>query len=230
MAVIAKPKILCLHGFAENAELFKIKSRNFRKVVGDSADLVYVDAPIDVGALRLTSEELAAADPKNDFSNFAWWWVKNGKNPELRGIEECLTVIGNVLNEQGPFDGIVGFSQGAAFAVVISALLDGCKGSLSFGVEVSHPPIKFLLLAGAYRLDMPQYQYLYEKRFSMPSMHMMGTYDTVIEISRSQKLLECFDSPVVFEFVGGHFMPQTPKCAREMRAFLTRFIPLLPQE
>ncbi|KAJ2377498.1 hypothetical protein H4S02_007632, partial [Coemansia sp. RSA 2611] len=54
---MSRPKILCLHGFGESADLFKIRSRNFRSIVGEHAELVYPDAPIDVGSLRDALED-----------------------------------------------------------------------------------------------------------------------------------------------------------------------------
>ncbi|KAJ2772140.1 Ovarian cancer-associated protein 2 [Coemansia nantahalensis] len=221
---MAPPKILCLHGFGESAELFKIRSRNLRALVGDHAELVYIDAPIDVGNLQMTTSDLAEAGAPSGFANFSWWWVRRGKTYEARGLGESLAHISKVLNEQGPFDGIVGFSQGAATAVLVSALLVGREGPLRLD-SVSHPPPKFLLLAGAFQLEMPIYEYIYADKLDIPSLHIRGSYDTVVAPERSKKLQDCFVAPDVFEFVGGHFIPQSPQCARAMRAFLEPFIP-----
>ncbi|KAJ2334666.1 hypothetical protein GGI00_001745 [Coemansia sp. RSA 2681] len=136
-----------------------------------------------------------------------------------------MEFIGKVLNEQGPFDGILGFSQGGSLAVIIAALLEGREGP-SFGIEVSHPPIKFVVLAGAFKAEAPQYQYIYDKPLAnTPSLHMMGTYDTVVGIEKPRQVLKMFEDPVVFEFDGGHFIPQTPKCIRTMTEFLVPHVP-----
>ncbi|KAJ2850135.1 Ovarian cancer-associated protein 2 [Coemansia brasiliensis] len=223
---MAKPKILCLHGFGENAELFKIRSRNFRAVVGDNAELVYLDGPIDIGRLHMTTGDLTDPDLSNGFTNLGWWWMRRGWSYEARGIGKTLDLISKVLEEQGPFDGILGFSQGAALAVIISELLaqKDLQGPLSLG-NTTHPPIKFLVLAGAFQIEVPEYEYLYRETLSVPSLHIMGTYDTVVEPERSIKVQGYFDKPQVFEFVGGHFIPQSPQCARVMRAFLAPFVP-----
>ncbi|KAJ2078251.1 hypothetical protein H4R24_004618 [Coemansia sp. RSA 988] len=223
---MSKPKILCLHGFGESAELFKIRSRNFRAIVGDSAELVYLDGPIDIGSLHMTTGDLEEAEVESEFTNLAWWWMRRGESFEARGLGKTLDFIGKVLNEQGPFDGIMGFSQGACLAIVITLLLRGSSadGPLSLG-EVDHPQIKFLILAGAFQLEVPEYGYLYAEKVDVPSLHITGTYDTVVEPERSQLVQSFFESPEVFEFVGGHFIPQSPKCAKVMRAFLARFVP-----
>ncbi|KAJ2146568.1 Ovarian cancer-associated protein 2, partial [Coemansia sp. RSA 564] len=120
---MTKPKILCLHGFGENAELFKIRSRNFRAVVGDTADLVFLDGPVDIGSLHMTTGGLVDASIAREFTNLGWWWMRRGRSFEARGIGKTMDLISKVLTEQGPFDGILGFSQGASLAIVISALL-----------------------------------------------------------------------------------------------------------
>ncbi|KAJ2776723.1 Ovarian cancer-associated protein 2 [Coemansia interrupta] len=227
-----KPKILCLHGFAESAEIFKIRSRNIRGLVGDHAEMVYLDGPLDVGNLRFTAEDFVK--PKqNPFTNLAWWWWKTtGQRSELRGLGDTLEKLANVLNEQGPFDGILGFSQGAALAILLAEMLQ--EGSsheyLKFPKPVEHPQFKFVILAGAFGVEPEEYQGIYDTKLNVPSLHMTGEYDTVIETKRSRKMMEVFVDPVVFEFRGGHFIPQTPECLRVVRSFLLPFIPDLEAE
>ncbi|KAJ1830455.1 Ovarian cancer-associated protein 2 [Coemansia sp. RSA 2711] len=226
---MAKPKILCLHGFGESAELFKIRTRNIRAVVGEHAELVYPDGPIDIGSLHMTTGDLVDPEIASEFTNLGWWWMRRGRSFEARGIGKTLDLIGKLLTEQGPFDGIVGFSQGAALAIVICALLAGREGPLSLGA-VEHPQMKFLLLAGAFQLEVPEYEYLYQGEFDVPSLHIVGAYDTVVEPERSRQVQGCFAAPEVFEFVGGHFIPQSPKCARIVRRFLAPFVAGLDAE
>ncbi|KAJ1987017.1 hypothetical protein GGI25_005260 [Coemansia spiralis] len=223
---MSRPKILCLHGFGESAELFQIRSRNFRKIVEEHADLVYLDGHIDIATLHLTASDISKEAVKGDFKNYAWWWARKGKTFEMRGYEKTMKIIGNVLNEQGPFDGILGFSQGACLGIVISALLDGRdQDGPGFGIEVNHPPLKFMVLAGAFLLDDPRYQFLYSKKLNIPSLHMSGEYDTVIDPVDTHKANKLFESPVIFDFVGGHFIPLSPQCTRVMKKFLAQFIP-----
>ncbi|KAJ2900147.1 hypothetical protein GGI21_004769, partial [Coemansia aciculifera] len=177
-------------------------------------------------SLRDALEDASEASGQQDFVNLAWWWTRRGgKTVEQRGFAKTLEYIGKVLNEQGPFDGILGFSQGGSLATIIAALLEGRDGP-SFGIEVNHPPMKFIVLAGAFRAEAPQYEYIYAKPVeNTASFHMMGIYDTVVGIEKPRQLLKAFTNPVAFEFEGGHFIPQTPKCIRAMTEFL---VPLIP--
>ncbi|KAJ1812642.1 hypothetical protein LPJ75_003553 [Coemansia sp. RSA 2598] len=222
---MGKPKILCLHGFAESAEIFKIRSRRIRELIGDHAELVYLDGPIDIGSLRFSMQD-EGQQPAGEFTNLGWWWWKQtGKKTELRGIGKTMELLATVLEEQGPFDGIMGFSQGASLAILLAQLLHTKQDCLRFPREVSHPPVKFLVLAGAFGVEPEEYQGIYENRLDTPSLHMMGEYDTVIDIERSRRMAAVFESPVCFEFSGGHFIPQTTECLRVVQRFLAPFIP-----
>ncbi|KAJ1907867.1 hypothetical protein LPJ81_000479 [Coemansia sp. IMI 209127] len=225
---MTKPKILCLHGFGESADLFKIRSRNFRRIVEEHAELVYVDGHLDIANLHLTAADLDKDNSMHtDFTNLAWWWARKSKTTEYRGLEKALRQMGEILNEQGPFDGILGFSQGGCLGIIVSALLAGRTQSdgLGFGMEVNHPPIKFMVLAGPFLLNDPRYQYLYSEKLNIPSFHMSGEYDTVITREEAHASSDVFVDPVVFDFVGGHYIPQTPQCNRAMASFVAPFIP-----
>ncbi|KAJ1882845.1 hypothetical protein H4R99_003344 [Coemansia sp. RSA 1722] len=222
---MSKPKILCLHGFAESADVFKIRSRRIRELVEDHAELVYLNGPIDIGSLRFATQD-ENLQPANDFTNLGWWWWKQtGKNTELRGIGKTMDLLATVLEEQGPFDGIMGFSQGASLAILLAQILHTKNEALQFPREVNHPPIKFLVLAGAFEVEPKEYHGIYENKLDTPSLHMMGEYDTVIDIERSRKMAAVFKSPVCFEFRGGHFIPQTTECVKVVQEFLAPFIP-----
>ncbi|KAJ1935768.1 Family of serine hydrolases 3, partial [Linderina pennispora] len=95
-----------------------------------------------------------------------------------------------------------------------------------FGVPVDHPPLKFIMLSGGVVMEIGELRKVLDTPFATPSMHMMGTLDTVIDIKGSRELASRFPDPVIYEFVGGHFLPNTPHCRRAMRAFLKPFIPV----
>lgn len=52
-----KLKILCLHGYAQNAEVFRAKTGSFRKLVHKWAQFNYVNAPH-----KLTPEDISALE------------------------------------------------------------------------------------------------------------------------------------------------------------------------
>uniref|UniRef100_T1GUY5 Serine hydrolase domain-containing protein n=1 Tax=Megaselia scalaris TaxID=36166 RepID=T1GUY5_MEGSC len=67
----------------------------------------------------------AEADPKQK----SWWFNKDdgtfkgtNKSGPAVGFDESLKVVEEVWTKQGPFQGLLGFSQGACFAGLLCGL------------------------------------------------------------------------------------------------------------
>lgn len=116
-----KLRFLCLHGYRQNADGFKGKIGSFRKSVQKYAEFVFVSAPHI--ALPLNPE-----DPPNDEQR-SWWTNRedgsfSGKNRSgpAGGFEESVALVEKVWQEQGPFQGLLGFSQGGCFVGLLCSL------------------------------------------------------------------------------------------------------------
>lgn len=121
-----KLKILCLHGYRQNADSFKSKLGSFRKVVNKFADLTFLSAthtapPID--------DNHSDYDPATQKS---WWFNKDesdeqksfkgtNKNGPAFGFEESLRLVEKTWKDGG-FQGLLGFSQGACFVGLLCSL------------------------------------------------------------------------------------------------------------
>ncbi|KAF9163339.1 hypothetical protein DFQ26_002695 [Actinomortierella ambigua] len=105
----------------------------FRRCLKDSADLVYITAPHVVPIPTPSSieereevqeqqqqENAADLDPENLPYG---WWTRSPTNAYI-GLDTTLTQLATVLKDQGPFDGVMGFSQGAALAALLQLLLE----------------------------------------------------------------------------------------------------------
>lgn len=131
-----KLKILCLHGYRQNADAFKSKLGSFRKVVNKFADLTFLNAihtapPID--------ENHTDYDPNTQKS----WWFNNelgqqrsfkgtNKDGPAFGFEESLRLVEKTWKE-GAFQGLLGFSQGACFVGLLCSLSErGSKDKFKF--------------------------------------------------------------------------------------------------
>lgn len=119
--ITEKLKVLCLHGFRQNGESFKSKIGSFRKYVNKYADFVFVDAPHAAPPLGEVSEP----EP----SQRSWWFNKDdgtfkgtNKFGPAFGFDESLKKIEEIWIRDGPFQGILGFSQGACFTGVICGM------------------------------------------------------------------------------------------------------------
>lgn len=64
LVIIDKMKILCLHGYRQNADSFKSKIGSFRKFVNKYAEFVFISAPhIAPPMISGDGEEVNGVDP-----------------------------------------------------------------------------------------------------------------------------------------------------------------------
>lgn len=112
-----KIRVLCLHGYRQNGDSFKSKLGSFRKNVQKYAEFVFVTAPHVAPPINDTDASSTSGEEQR-----SWWFNKDdgtfkGTNrcgPAF-GFEESVRLVEEVWTEEGPFQGLLGFSQGASF-------------------------------------------------------------------------------------------------------------------
>ncbi|KAF1913812.1 serine hydrolase-domain-containing protein [Ampelomyces quisqualis] len=241
-------KLLMLHGYTQSGPLFQAKTGALRKSLQKSfpagCELVYPTAPI-----RLTPADesfLAGSGTARDgegndeaeteeIDAWAWWRRKGQGEPyTYEGLEVGLGKIADVLRTEGPFDGVVGFSQGGACAAMIASLLEpgrrkgfeaqyedgGMRFPESFEKDeegVIHPPLKFAVsYSGFAARGKNPYHAFYEPKIKTKMLHFLGTQDVVVEEARSLALVEACENKeekYVVYHPGGHFLPSTQKAS-----------------
>lgn len=133
------------------------------------------------------------------------------------GFEESLEYLKTVFSEKGPFDGILGFSQGAAMAATVCSRQMSLKGAIDF---------RFAVLCSGFPLQMPE---LDHGLINCPSLHIFGSdqgNDRQIANKTSRELASCFDAgcSVIIEHDCGHIIPTRPPYIDEIKEFLQRFL------
>ncbi|XP_034280386.1 esterase OVCA2 [Pantherophis guttatus] len=193
-------RLLCLHGYGQNAERFRARTGALRKALRGRARLLYLDAPHRLPAEGEPGPE-GGAGPRG-------WWPESAAGPEpgsaLRAVAEALAAL-------GPVDGLLGFSQGAALAGLLCALRERGDGRFPFGFALlvaGFPVAEAAAAAGALRV---------------PSLHVFGRDDRVIPAAESRALAERFARPALLAHDGGHFVPAAAAQRAAYLAFLGRF-------
>lgn len=254
-------KILMLHGYTQSGPLFRSKTRALEKNLAKAfpshtLTLSYPTAPI-----QLYKSDIPNWDDPNGTASFenltpggeeapdAWgWWRRKGeKEPyTYEGMELGFARLAEVLKEEGPFDGVIGFSQGGALAGLLASALEtgrreafekaqsnggmrypeSLEEDTGFVTDVVHPPFKFAVsYSGFGASNNKLYQAFYEPKISTPMLHYIGSVDTVVEEKRSLRLVEaCEDGGKEGRVVyhpGGHFLPSSQ---RQVVAPLIAFI------
>ena len=193
-----KLRVLCLHGYSQNGAILRDRSGGFRKPLKKSRfELCYPDGPFGCTA---NGEDKAEADA--DPMRRAWWRGHSGQD-EYVGWPQSRDALLE-LWECGRFDGVLGFSQGAAAAAMICAEMRPSFGIFVSGFVPRDHEAAALLLAGS----------------GMPTLHIIGQSDTLVVPERSHALAALFDRAVVVEHQGGHMVPS----GAEVRARVTHFL------
>jgi len=210
-----KLKVLCIHGYRQNEKLFREKTGGLRKLLKKYVDFVFVSAP------HVIPEE-ANLVRTNEEQDRGWWFSRPEKGYNALdktditlGYKESVDVIKEKISEEGPFDGILGFSQGASF-VSLLCVLRSKEGS---GVD-----FKFVILIAGFRSQLTPHIELYKSPICCPSFHTVGTTDAVIPPAASEELAACFNNATVYSHDGGHYIPASPQLRTALVEFITPFI------
>jgi len=105
------PRILCLHGYHGTGAILRRQMAGLVSALPEPMELVFPDAP----ALRR--------------GDFGWW------HPGFAGWESSRDAVLSQLRSE-PFDGVFGFSQGAAMAGLIAAVQHAEEPSRLFGSRI----------------------------------------------------------------------------------------------
>lgn len=147
--------------------------------------------------------------------------------------------MAKVLQEEGPFDGVMGFSQGAALAAMVTSLLetgradafarvkDGMAFPSSFA-ELQHPPLKFGVCFSGLLNKHEKYTAFYEPKIQTPVLHVLGSMDTIVEESESLALADrCVDGGAgnIIRHAGTHTVPTSERDIAAVIQFIRSVYP-----
>ncbi|KAH9279845.1 Ovarian cancer-associated -like protein [Echinococcus granulosus] len=209
-------RILCIHGYRQTGNTFREKSGYFRKILKGSCEFVFIDSPLKIPSPADTVDQ-----------GFGWWFSQSDDSFDpaehtdfLRGFDESVEVVKNALKEQGPFDGIFAFSQGAAFVTLLQLLME------QHPQEWNAPTVNFAILVAPFRSRSSLHAPLYKGLIKMPTLLVYGRDDKVIPAEMTEELLPLYTAPqTTFVHPGGHMIPTTAAAKEAFRTFIGQFLP-----
>ncbi|XP_053131172.1 esterase OVCA2 [Hemicordylus capensis] len=213
-----KLRLLCLHGYRQNAGSFWARSGALRKALRGRAELLSLDAPHVIVA----QPGEAAPDPPE--ADGRGWWFSGPEGTTFHaleeaasctGLEESLEAVAKAFLEQGPLDGLLGFSQGAALGGILCALKQ--RGDPRF-------PFGFAILVAGFKSRAADHHGYYQEPICVPSLHVVGETDQVIPARMSRELASQFTDPVTLSHPGGHFLPASAPQKNAYLEFLDQFV------
>uniref|UniRef100_A0A5S6Q8S7 FSH1 domain-containing protein n=1 Tax=Trichuris muris TaxID=70415 RepID=A0A5S6Q8S7_TRIMR len=206
-----KLKILCLHGYRQNGCSFRNKIGSLRKRLNDVAEFHFVDAPL-----------IASCTPRENEEPRSWWFsTDDGRFSSRDETDVCIgfdssleSVVGSFDNGTG-YDGLLGFSQGACMASLITSLMEIGKFGRTF---------RFVVLFSGFPSRSSKHEFLDGRLLETPSLHVVGETDSVIPKEMSLQLARMFSDPTIVYHQGGHYVPSAPAIANAVKAFLKKFL------
>ncbi|CCF60117.1 hypothetical protein KAFR_0J00490 [Kazachstania africana CBS 2517] len=222
---VMESKLLFLHGFLQNGKIFSEKSSGIRKLLKKaSIQCDYIDGPVQLEKKDLPFEMdderwQAVLDSQTNRS----WFYHSEISKELDLTEAIQTVV-NHIKENGPYDGIVGFSQGAALASIINNKITE--------LIPSHPEFKTSVIISGYSFTEPdpenKSQLVIAEKFKdsftpkadskTKMIFIYGASDVAVPNVRSKYLKDIYSAAAsseedpkervkAFEHPGGHMVP-----------------------
>jgi hypothetical protein len=182
-------RVLCLHGYHGRGAILRHQMESLTAALPLDVEFVYVDAP-----------SLATGD-------FGWW------HEGFDGWERTRDWAIEKVCAGPRFDGVFGFSQGAALAGLLTAVQESGSAPPEFHFG-------FAVMVGGFTSDMPQHAELFRHKLTTPSVHVIGRGDVIVPRPDSLRLADRFADPLVLEHPGGHTVPGHAAVAGPVSEFL----------
>lgn len=200
-------RILCLHGFRTSGSFLEKQLSKWNPSIFAHFDLDFPDGLFPAGG----KSEIEGIFPAPYFE----WFQFNKEFTEYTNLEECISYLCEYISSKGPFDGLLGFSQGAT----LSALLMGYQAQGK--VLKDHPPIKFLISISGSKFRAPAIcEVAYKEPIKAKSVHLIGEKDWLK--LPSEDLAAAFEDPIIIRHPQGHTVPRLDEVATEQMTNWTK--------
>uniref|UniRef100_A0ACD5V5S6 Uncharacterized protein n=1 Tax=Avena sativa TaxID=4498 RepID=A0ACD5V5S6_AVESA len=204
------PRFLCLHGFRTSGEIMRRQvSERWPADVTSRLDLAFPDAPFPA----------AGESPVRDVFDppyYEWCQFVGEDFVRCSNFGECAANIEELMVREGPFDGLLGFSQGA----LLSAALVGLQEQ---GLALNRvPTVNYLIVISGGKIQSPALAAkAYANKIKCPSLHFIGDND--FAKTDGEELADSFVDPLVIRHPAGHTVPRLDeKSVQVMHSYIDR--------
>lgn len=207
-------RLLALHGFRTSGSILK-SQLDFSGFTQDLKGLVHfypLDAPHPAVGPPESIVQKVFEGP------FYEWWNAVEDPPGVwtyNGWEKTLGAVTEYVQSNGPFDGILGFSQGAALAATLVGMQQNGHAMQNI------PPFEICVCISGVDPRSQLGDLAFSKPITCKSLHVIGAKDPIHK--SSERLTERFVSPTIIRHDGGHVVPRLEQHALiTMKGFFSR--------
>jgi len=209
-----RPRVLVLHGFRTNTEIIEMQMHSVCSAwreIGLNIEPVYLEAP---------HQASGPGDPllPHEMKLKEWWGEREGplgcdsymagwQGPRCDGLMESIRIAESFIGAKGPFEGVIGFSQGAALATIL--LARGGNG-LRFGLLFSGVTVpRGSLPAAGPDSPLP---------LELPSLHVFDPNEHFVK--ECHQLQASFSAAETLHHAEDHTVPSAPQVCGAVAAWL----------
>ncbi|CDR98718.1 related to FSH3-putative serine hydrolase [Sporisorium scitamineum] len=234
-----KLKVLMAHGYTSNSFQFFKRSGAIRKACRDVADFTFINGPLlvqpitaagDLDAPDIEDGKVVDENTPIEEQPRAWWRADDDGN--YLDWDKSVDYINDVLQKEGPFDGIVGFSQGGCLAGILASAFEDPDRMPGLQLPKGQGAFKFAVAVSGFRSRDQLHQKLFEKPIETPVLHVLGRADQIVDLERSQTLVDVCKNSRVELHDGGHSLPSQAPWRNFFRDFFATFTsdPYVPND
>ncbi|KAK7402557.1 hypothetical protein QQX98_011695 [Neonectria punicea] len=204
-------RFLCLHGMGTSAEIFETQTGPLRRALGELNDFEFYEGECEVPP----AEGIKAVFDCDSYK--AWYDPDLGADTHRKSLE----LVMDIIEEDGPFDACMGFSQGAA---LLASLILSHQNSHPFSPPLFHLAV---FICGSSALHVSESDGVWsrlnprsleqqKKRIRIPTVHIIGAKDSAYQ--ESVNLRDMCEPRNRLEYLhgSGHEVPRNVRVTAEM--------------
>ncbi|KAK5692690.1 hypothetical protein LTR97_011004 [Elasticomyces elasticus] len=232
---VRKLRILALHGFTQSGKWFEIKMKRIEHHIRNTLpshllrqyphgiELLYPDGPV------------ALQDDGGDHCRA--WFRRLDTVSRYEELDSSLEHLCTYVKTHGPVDGVIGFSQGAAMAMMLASL---CEASINPGrvealrsqgspvnLEPPQGPLKFAIACAGFCGTAAYYSGFYGPKIVTPSLHVIADVDTMVSAEHTAELMQACSNPQVVYHPAAHYLPRDGRALDTISDFIAESVPVL---
>ncbi|HTU58806.1 MAG TPA: hypothetical protein VMF89_10240 [Polyangiales bacterium] len=203
-------KLLVLHGFIQNGQVLRAHLAQLFRALPPHVEAIYPDAPH--ACSEQSVKRLQAFTGGEQAPPHLCWWNATDDGSLYRGYEASLALLESQVHDGEPF-ALLGFSQGAVFGAVLTALAE--RG------DFARPRFSVLVAGRVPRAHA--LQPLFTNTLTTPSLHVWGDRD-VLGREEAPKLVDKFSQQTrqVLRWSGPHVIPTFGPASDELVFFISK--------
>eukprot|EP00927_Polykrikos_kofoidii_P027123 TRINITY_DN2397_c0_g4_i1.p1 TRINITY_DN2397_c0_g4~~TRINITY_DN2397_c0_g4_i1.p1 ORF type:complete len:261 (-),score=45.69 TRINITY_DN2397_c0_g4_i1:160-942(-) len=214
-----KLRVLCLHGHGSNTNIMKFQVLGLRKIFGHVSEFEFLNGG---SIFKYENGPDPALDVLAEGMPYYKWYTNQGgvEDPSMtftyEGVDEGIEHLLRKLKSSGPFDVLVGFSQGANIITMTAGALRKRNEAIPWRVNV--------LVGGVGVLDAKR-QLDYHTPLDIPTVMVFGRSDVYYEFGTRVQVYQYKDANIL-EHEEGHKFPTRQPRANEIYEAVKSFVAL----